>query len=202
VDLYLSFVVTSSVLILIPGPNVLVIVSTSIAHGSRRGLQTVLGTTAAMAIQLAVVAAASVWFVHWVAAGLVILQWLGIVYLFYLAARHFYLGISGSPRSEPGANGSFGRGFLVSLANAKTLFFFSAFLPQFVSPGQAYAWQIGSLSLSFLVLALVGDGLYAVFAGKLSRLLAARRWHGVQHSISGTVFLGAGTWLWLLRKPV
>ena len=48
IELYLAFVAATAVLIAIPGPNVAVIVATSIAHGRRFGLVTVAGTSAAM----------------------------------------------------------------------------------------------------------------------------------------------------------
>jgi hypothetical protein len=48
--LFLSFLLVSIGLIIIPGPNVLVIISTSITHGRVRGLQMVAGTSLAMAL--------------------------------------------------------------------------------------------------------------------------------------------------------
>lgn len=52
----LLYILIASGFILIPGPNVLVIVSTTITHGRKRGLQTVFGTSLAMLIQLIVAA--------------------------------------------------------------------------------------------------------------------------------------------------
>src|SRR5689334_25420256 len=52
-QLYLGFVLATTILILIPGPNVSLIVGNSIAHGTRYGLLTVLGTSSAVVVQLA-----------------------------------------------------------------------------------------------------------------------------------------------------
>ncbi|MBV8447809.1 MAG: LysE family transporter, partial [Hyphomicrobiales bacterium] len=51
-ELYLTFVAATAILILIPGPNVALIVANSVAHGSRYGLLTVAGTSSAVVIQL------------------------------------------------------------------------------------------------------------------------------------------------------
>ena len=55
-DLYLGFILASTILILIPGPNVSLIVANSIAYGTRYGLLTVAGTSAAIVLQLALTA--------------------------------------------------------------------------------------------------------------------------------------------------
>lgn len=52
-ELYTAFILATSILILIPGPNVALIVANSIAHGTRYGLFTVAGTSSAMVVQLA-----------------------------------------------------------------------------------------------------------------------------------------------------
>jgi len=52
ISLYLAFVLAVSILMLIPGPNVALIVANSLAHGARYGLMTVAGTSAAMVLQL------------------------------------------------------------------------------------------------------------------------------------------------------
>ena len=55
-ELYLAFVVASAVLILVPGPNVTLLVATSLAYGARRALATLAGTSAAIALQLLITA--------------------------------------------------------------------------------------------------------------------------------------------------
>lgn len=57
IELYLAFVVASTVLIAFPGPNVALIIASSLAHGPRAGLMTVAGTNTAQTLQLAVTVA-------------------------------------------------------------------------------------------------------------------------------------------------
>ena len=81
--LYLTFVLISLGIIIIPGPNVLIIVSTSISHGIQRGLMTVAGTSVAMAIQLFIAAMVTSSFVQLLSNGFILVKWLGVAYLVY-----------------------------------------------------------------------------------------------------------------------
>ncbi len=65
----LLFILVSIGVIVVPGPNVLVIVPTCISHGRLRGLQTVAGTSAAMIAQLFIAAVGTSWFVSTLASG-------------------------------------------------------------------------------------------------------------------------------------
>ncbi len=179
----------------------LLIISTSIAHGPARGIQTVAGTSSAMIIQLAIAALGAAWFVEALAHGFEYLKWCGVAYLFYLGINHFYRAYSVKPaKPEPSTRGTFARGFWVSLTNPKTILFFTAFLPQFVVPSGSFLPQIGLLSLSFLILATLLDSCYAILAGKLQVLLKSERLSRVQNCISGTLFLSASAWLASVRQ--
>ena len=201
--LFISFVVVSVALIVIPGPNVLVIVSTGIAHGRLRGLQTVAGTTLAMAIQLVVAAFATAWFVSQLAAGFYYLKWLGAIYLLYLATLHLKHALAKEATAfTPSAKATFARGFWVSLSNPKTILFFSAFLPQFVNPGNAYLLQISILSFTFLLLAALLDSCYALLSGRLQTLIQQRNLSKLQNGVSAVLFFGASAWLATTRRSM
>jgi threonine/homoserine/homoserine lactone efflux protein len=184
------FVLLSAAFIVIPGPNVMVIVATSLRHGRRRGLQTVAGTSLAMVVQLLVAGLGTTLFVGLLVEGLQWLKWAGVCYL-------VYLGLQGllADREIDNAHSalfSFQRGFWVSLTNPKTIFFFSAFLPQFVTPESDYATRIALLSALFWILAVVFDSAYALLSAALVRRLPAavnsRSWY----RLTGLVYLGAG----------
>ena len=135
------------------------------------------------------------------AKGFVWLRWVGVVYLLYLGAAHLVsLAQRGKSNKAITAAGSYSRGFIVSLTNPKTILFFSAFLPQFVSTAGDYMRQIVLLSLTFLLLATVLDSMYAIFAGYARRFLRARIATKMQNSISGILYLGAGAWLAAMKK--
>ena len=196
IKIYLAFLVVSFGVIVVPGPNVLVIISTSIAHGSRRGLQTVAGTSLAMAVQLVIVAIGTVWIVKLISNGLYYLKWGGVIYLLCLGVYHLKTAICcGKQKLEISASSTFTRGFLVSLSNPKTLLFFSAFLPQFVSGTADYNLQILLLSMSFLVMAMVLDSCYAMLSSRLTLLIKSQYLNSIQNGFSGLLFLSASAWL-------
>ena len=196
ITLYLTFLIVSFGLIIVPGPNVLVIVSTSVAHGKKRGLQTVAGTSLAMALQLLIVGMGTAWLVQLIADGLYYLKWVGVAYLLYLGLKHIKTAMKATNRSvEITASATFTRGFLVSLTNPKTMLFFSAFFPQFVSGAENYHFQILLLSSTFLILATVLDSCYALLSSKLVLLTKNGYMARMQAGFSGLLFLGAGAWL-------
>jgi threonine/homoserine/homoserine lactone efflux protein len=199
--LLLTFLIVSVALIVVPGPNVLVIVSTSVTHGRVRGLQTVAGTTLAMFIQLVIAALATTGIVHLLADGLYVLKWAGVAYLSYLGVQHLRRACTECDASLAltGAS-SFFRGFMVSLTNPKTIIFFAAFLPQFVSYPGDYVRQLALLSAVFLVLAALLDSCYAVLAAGLKSYLERRQLRRFQHGLGAILYLGASAWLAGMRR--
>ncbi|MDO9478044.1 MAG: LysE family translocator [Pseudohongiella sp.] len=179
-------------LIILPGPNVMVIVTTSIVHGKVRGLQAVAGTSCAMIVQLLVAALGTAWFVTAVSEGLKWLKWLGVVYLFYLGYKQIRASFGHTTLSTLSAVGSFQRGFWVSLTNPKTIFFFSAFLPQFVSGQENYLANIALLSCIFWFMAVVMDSTYALLSSVLASALKSGRHNKLFGLVSGGLFMGAG----------
>lgn len=201
ITLYITFLLASVGLIIVPGPNVLVIVATSMTHGRKRGLQTVAGTSLAMLIQLFVVATSTAWLVQVMTNGLHYLKWVGVAYLLYLALSHLRATFSSEfKHTSMTASNTFRRGFLVSLSNPKTLLFFSAFLPQFASAAGSYNFQIFILSMSFLIMAVILDSCYALLSSKLSLLAKERTLNRFRNSFSGLLYLGACVWLAAMHR--
>ena len=83
-DLYLAFVAACVVLILIPGPNVALIVANSVAHGTRFGLLTVAGTSSAVVVHLALTVLGATAVLNFLAASFDWLRWAGVAYLVWL----------------------------------------------------------------------------------------------------------------------
>ena len=196
------FVAATILLILIPGPNVALIVANSLAHGARFGLTTVAGTSAAMVIQLALTVLGMSTLLTGLAAGFEALRWIGVVYLLYLGLKAWRAPEVDLTKAAPQAKSSraiFARGFLVSLTNPKTLLFYGAFLPQFVTPGAGLTQQLILLSATFLVLAIVFDSLWALLAARFRKALAVRA--KIRNRIAGVLLMGAGVGLALARRP-
>ncbi len=201
-DLYLAFVAASAILILIPGPNVALIVANSVAHGTRFGLLTVAGTSSAVVIHLSLTVLGATAILNFLAASFDWLRWLGVAYLVWLGIAAWRAPTVDLTRIAPQARSVrliFARGFLVGLTNPKTLLFYGAFLPQFVTPGPTTADQLLLLAVTFLVVAVVLDGLWAILAGRLRALLTTHA--RLRNRLTGGLLMGAGLGLALARRP-
>jgi threonine/homoserine/homoserine lactone efflux protein len=191
-SLYLAFVAASVVLIMIPGPNVALIVAEAARHGARAGFAVVFGTTAAQAVQLTLVAAGFAALVAVYADAFAVVRVVGAVYLVWLGVAAVRASLK--PDAEgppPAASRSFRRGALVALANPKTLVFHAAFLPQFVDPAHAVAPQLALLGATFLGLALVLDTgwmLLGARAGGVLRRPGVRAW--LDRAVGGVLITG------------
>ncbi len=198
--LYAGFVLATILLMLIPGPNVALIVANSIAHGTHFGLLTLAGTLSAMVLQLAAVAFGLAALLGTLGGWMELLRWAGVAYLLVLGVRQFRappIDLAAVPPARSRRR-IYLRGLLVSLTNPKTLLFFGAFFPQFIATGRPVAPQMGLLCVTFLMLAAGLDSLWALLAGRARRLLAAR---GRLHNrLSGGFLIGAGVGLALAHR--
>jgi threonine/homoserine/homoserine lactone efflux protein len=199
--LYLAFVLATTILILIPGPNVALIVANSVAWGPRFGLLTVAGTSTAMVPQLALTVLGmtellgrlGVWF-EWV-------RWIGVAYFVWLGVRAWRAPAPdlACARPEPrAARAIWLRAFLVSLTNPKTLLFYGAFFPQFMTPKADAFGQSLILSATFLTLAVALDSTWALAAGRARSVL--RNGSRLPNRIAGGLLIGAGLGLALARR--
>src|SRR5438477_4257932 len=199
-EIYLTYVVACAVITLIPGPTVTVIVGNSLAHGTRAGLLNVAGTQLGLGLMMAIlvvglssIIAAMSWLFDW-------LRIAGAIYLVYLGWK-----LLRSPEALADARaaavprgGFFLQGFLVLMANPKALFWFGAFIPQFIDPKGNYVAQILLLGVTAMAVAAVSDGAYAIVTGRAGRWLSRKRIRVVSR-VSGVFLVGGGVWL-ALRK--
>ncbi len=201
-ELYLAFVAATIVLILIPGPNVALIVANSVAYSTRDGLITVAGTSAAMVIQLSLTILGLSGFLALMASWFEWLRWVGVAYLFYLGITALTAPptkLTTVTASRTGPVQMFLRGFVVSLTNPKTLLFYSAFLPQFVRPTAGTMWQLTILAATFLAIAVVLDSGWALLASRARSFLGHNG--RLRTRITGVFLISSAAGLALARKP-
>jgi len=195
-SLYAAFVAATVLLMLVPGPNVALIVANSLAFGARVGLVTVLGTIVGMIVQLSVAAFGVTALVGALAEGFNTLRWLGVVYLLWLGVRDWRTPAGDLSRVAPvSPRRIFTRGFLVSLTNPKPLVFYAAFLPQFLVADAPLNKQMAILSVTFVAIGFVVDSGWA-FAGARARGLVAR-FGRARNRLTGAILVGAGAALGL-----
>ena len=201
-DLHLlpAFVLAVAVLMLIPGPNLALIVSNSLAYGARWGLLTVLATSTASMLQLGLVALGMASVVEQLGGWFGWLRWAGVAYLVVLGVQQWrapppdLAGVRPQPRS---AGRIFARAMAVSLTNPKTLLFYAAFFPQFLSPARPAGPQLAVLAGLYLVIMLTLDSSWALLASRVRPLFGRRA--RLPNRASGAVLIGAGVGLALER---
>jgi threonine/homoserine/homoserine lactone efflux protein len=187
---------------LIPGPNVALIVSNSLAHGSRQGMLTALATSSASIAQLLLVsigmASAVSQLGHWFG----LFRWFGVAYLVLIGIQQWRA--RPPPLAQPGQparqsiRSIFAKAATVSVLNPKTLLFYAAFFPQFLAADRPVAPQLAVLATLYLLIALTIDCLWAIGAGQFRSLLGAGS--RLFNRISGGVLIGAGLGLALDRS--
>jgi threonine/homoserine/homoserine lactone efflux protein len=191
------FVGAALLLLVVPGPSVLYIVTQSVSHGRRAGIASVAGITTGTLVHIA---AATVGLSALLASSAVafdVVKYLGAAYLIIIGVRRLG-GLERAQEERARGTRDLGRlyrqGIVVNTLNPKTALFFLAFLPQFVDPSRGVAWvQVLLLGLLFATLGFLSDGTWALVAGTLGdRLRRSRRFPAVQRYVSGSVFVGLG----------
>lgn len=205
-NLYIAFFVATTIMILLPGPTVMLTVAHSISFGWRRALATVAGATIGIAIQLAITLIGMTSLMVLMAAWFEGLRWLGVAYLAYLGIQQWRARPEAEAEEDaaPAATRS-GRslliqGVVVTTANPKSMFFLAAFFPQFIDPLAAPVPQFALLGVTFLAITFGFTALWAVVAGRASSAFRSRRGILLRNRIAGTLMLGAGLGLALARR--
>ena len=155
------------------------------------------------AVQLAVVALGMTSFMLLLAGWFEWLRWLGVAYLLWLGVQRWRGGPAEPKDGTARAASSrrlFWQGFLVALSNPKVLFFHAAFFPQFLDPAGPIGLQLALLCATFLAIATVLDGGYALLAGRLRGRLAAPSRMRLRDRVTGSLLIGAGLWLAAARR--
>jgi threonine/homoserine/homoserine lactone efflux protein len=202
-EIWLAYALAASVVLVIPGPTILLVVGQAVTHGRKSAVPlasgVVLGDLTAMTVSLLGLGAV----LTTSAALFSAMKWIGAVYLVYLGARMWGAAGEGEAPLEPATDsrqGLFRRAFIVTALNPKGIAFFVAFLPQFIQPGAETAPQLLILGGTFLVLAGINTALYAVFAGQLGDRMTrpgVRKWF---QRCGGTALVGAGVMTAALRR--
>lgn len=202
---WLPFAIASAILVAIPGPTVLLVISYALGHGRRYALATTAGValgdltsmTASM-LGLGVVLAAS-------ATLFTALKCVGAAYLIYLGIKLWRAPIASAATTESGAPADgmpaaaetrtgriFAHAYAVTALNPKSIIFFVAFVPQFLD-AHAPTWpQIIVLEATFVALATANAFAYAMLASAARSAIRSAQVQRVVNRTGGTLLIGAG----------
>jgi threonine/homoserine/homoserine lactone efflux protein len=168
-----DFLITSLIVVLIPGTGVVFTVSTGVVHGKRASVFAALGCTAGIVPHLlaAVLGLAAV--LHASALAFQALKFAGVLYLMYLAYATWRDKSAFSVGQAPAAARAVGlvvKAFLLNILNPKLSIFFLAFLPQFVAAdGPSPLSQMLLLSGVFMAMTFVVFVIYGLLANAFRR---------------------------------
>jgi threonine/homoserine/homoserine lactone efflux protein len=177
ISLWLAFVAASSALLLIPGPTILLILSYALTQGRKVALATAAGVAlgdliamTASLIGLGALIATS-------ATAFTVLKWTGALYLLFLGIKMFRSAPNvgaGLVKTDTDATPRqvFRHAAIVTALNPKSIGFFIAFVPQFISVDAAYAPQAGILIATFVALAALNAFVFAILADLMRKQIA------------------------------
>lgn len=196
---WIVFVAASAVLLAIPGPTVLLVISYALGHGRKAATSTVAGValgdftamTASM-LGLGMLLTTS-------AALFTTLKWIGAAYLVYLGIKLWRAPVStdaadtvttDAPKERPIR--IFLHTYIVTAVNPKSIVFFVAFLPQFLDTSRPVLRQMFVFESTFLVLATLNAALYGLLASTARKSIRKPSIQRTVNRIGGSLMIGAG----------
>ncbi len=201
---WLAFAAASAILVAIPGPTVLLVISYALGHGRRSAWATVAGValgdftamTASM-LGLGVLLTTT-------AALFVVLKWIGAAYLIYLGLKLWRAPVAAdgiaAPLSTTRPWRIFVHAYAVTALNPKSIIFFVAFLPQFIDPHAAIVPQMGLFTATFLVLATLNAALYGLMASAARRTIRRPSIQRLINRTGGSLLIAAGLFTVSFRR--
>ncbi len=196
IELWLVFSLASIILLAIPGPTVLLVVSYVLAQGRSSAWATVPGVSLGdlTAMTISVLGAGAVLSAS--ATGFAILKLVGASYLVWLGIQ-LWRSVPADPKSElkpPLVTGRrmFWNAYLVTALNPKSIVFFIAFVPQFINPANSLVPQFIILEATFVTLATLSILIWALIAGQLRGWFQRKSAQRMVNRIGGGFLIGAG----------
>ncbi|MFT6916845.1 MAG: threonine/homoserine/homoserine lactone efflux protein [Motiliproteus sp.] len=197
-ETWLLFCSASVLVILIPGPLSLLMVSNSLNYGLLRSTPAFLGGISA-SLMLLTASATGLGALLLASETLFsLIRYAGAAYLIYLGyrawmdAQHLIAKDDNSTPSNPDFNPMFWRAFTLGISNPKDILFFVAFLPQFMDPNTALSHQLLVMASSWCVLDLACKLLYGSSAKLMASTLRKTPNLRIFNRLSAAVFVSAG----------
>jgi threonine/homoserine/homoserine lactone efflux protein len=192
----LLFVLASLALVATPGPNVLYVLARSMAQGRAAGLASVAGVSTGNLVHAVAAAAGLSAVLASSALAFAVVKYLGAAYLISLGLRKLLtVPAPASVAFRPESPGSIYRqGVFIGVLNPKVALFFLSFLPQFVDPRHGSpTLQFLMYGIAFVLLAALGDSLWAVGSGHLGGWIQRRgAFQRHERYVTGGVYCALG----------
>lgn len=195
---WFAFAAASAVLLAIPGPTILLVISYALGHGRKIAGATVAGValgdftamTASM-LGLGALLATS-------AAVFTVLKWIGAAYLVWLGIKLWRAPVANDSGSTVETSPAerplriFLHTYAVTALNPKSILFFVAFLPQFLDLSRPLFAQMAIFETTFLILATINAALYAWLAAAAGSTIRKPNIRRIVNRLGGSLLIGAG----------
>ena len=193
-QLLIAFLVTTTVAMIVPGPDMLYVLAKGLGGGRRLALLATTGVATGEAVHILVAAAGLSALFLAMPPAFTVVRVLGALYLLYLGIQTIrgHGSIAADERSMERRGGRvYVQGLLTNLSNPKMITFTIAFLPQFVDPHLGHVWaQFMILGVIFLAFEFAVDGTVGVMASRIRHLLARRKIRRGVEIGTGSIFIG------------
>ncbi len=201
------FVLMTFVVSATPGPNMLLVMSSSARFGLRPAVVTMAGCMTALLAMMGISAAGLGALLQAFPAVFDALRLAGAAYLAYLGVKCWRAPVQDmaadaapqtTPEMRPGA--LWRQGFLVAASNPKAILFAAAFFPQFLNPQAPQLPQFGILLLTFAVIEISWYFVYAASGKQLATYLRRASVMRAFNRLTGGVFIGFAALMAAVRE--
>ena len=184
------------IVVIVPGPTVTLIIANALSFGTKAGVLNVAGTQLGLILMIGLLAVAFQIVTQQLQWFLIIVRYLGAVYLVWLGYKIFTSrSLVQKTMNKKHSNSKFIlQGFVVIWSNPKAFLFLGAFIPQFLDLNQINGFKIIYLGLLFMLICSVFDSAYAVVFGKFRTLVSTNYLH-LLNRIGGCLLALLGVWL-------
>lgn len=192
-----GFVSAAVLLTLMPGPDILFVITQSITRGRKSGIVFASGLCTGLIFHVAAVSLGVSVILYQSPIAFAVLKFVGAAYLIYLGVKAFLRRREASLRFDTASSGIqklYRKGILMNLLNPKVILFFLAFFPQFVNTNAVNpVLQMCVLGAVFMIQAFIVFSLVAVLADKLSvRLMQNQKAAYLINIAEAVIYCGIG----------
>tara|TARA_B110000014_G_scaffold195217_1_gene144174 strand:- start:144 stop:752 length:609 start_codon:yes stop_codon:yes gene_type:complete len=184
------------IVVIVPGPTVTLIIANALSFGTKAGVLNVAGTQLGLILMIGLLAVAFQIVTQQLQWFLIIVRYLGAVYLVWLGYKIFTSrSLVQKTMNKKHSNSKFVlQGFVVIWSNPKAFLFLGAFIPQFLDLNQINGFKIIYLGLLFMLIGSIFDSAYAIVFGKFRTLVSTNYLH-LLNRIGGCLLALLGVWL-------
>ncbi|MDF1606810.1 LysE family translocator [Hoeflea sp. YIM 152468] len=204
---FAAFVVASVILLIIPGPTIIMVITQALAHGRKIAFASVLGvglgdllaTSLSIAGAGALLAASATLFQ--------LLKFIGAAYLIWIGYKMWRTPVTIPDMSAADVSTGSGRpavifrdSFLITALNPKGILFFVAFVPQFIDPSLPYTPQAATYVLVFTLLGIINAAMFAFAAAGARQTIRRPQVMKAATRTGGSLLIMAGVAAALTRR--